>query len=127
MAQYAQLLEQLQSLRQNPPQDAESQRVLFNALRSSTFAVERPIDTVHRVAFTVRHFIRDHSQQEADRAMRLQSLQSTVTRIAIDLKLFNILKDSNEAKSVQQIARLSGADELLLRRRLAKLLQLILL
>lgn len=51
---HSSLLAQLEELRRSPPGNNETRSAVHNALVSTAYALERPIDTLFRLAFTVR-------------------------------------------------------------------------
>ncbi|KAJ5104579.1 hypothetical protein NUU61_001926 [Penicillium alfredii] len=90
------LLASLRELTQQPPEDDKLRTQLSEALSSAQVAVERPLDTVHRISFI--------------------PLQLFMTKIAVDLKLFETLVSQGRSMSVQELAQKTGAQDVLLGR-----------
>ncbi|PYH81630.1 S-adenosyl-L-methionine-dependent methyltransferase [Aspergillus uvarum CBS 121591] len=90
------LLAGLAALRQQVPEDDDLRRQLSHALSQALVAVERPLETVHRISFA--------------------PLQLTMTKVAIDLNLFEILVAKDEPMSLAELTQATGADPVLIAR-----------
>ncbi|CAG8971541.1 hypothetical protein HYALB_00005437 [Hymenoscyphus albidus] len=92
----SQLLQELQALASNPPEIEITLRTkLAVAARSAFLSLEKPEDVVARVLLS-------------------QQVEGITVRIAIDLKLFSILKDGE--KSFDQLVEATKASPVLLGR-----------
>ncbi|KAE8381896.1 S-adenosyl-L-methionine-dependent methyltransferase [Aspergillus bertholletiae] len=90
------LLSSLAVVGQQPPDDDELRSQLSQALSRALVAVERPVDTVHRLSFA--------------------PLQLAMTKVAIDLDLFKTLVLQGRPMSVMEIAQVIRADPVLVGR-----------
>ncbi|PYH29860.1 S-adenosyl-L-methionine-dependent methyltransferase [Aspergillus neoniger CBS 115656] len=90
------LLASLEELKCQLPTDEETQSRLSQALHHALMAIERPLDTVRRISFA--------------------PLQLTMTKVAMDLNLFELLVSDGRPKSLGELMELTGAQSLLLRR-----------
>ncbi|KAB8270627.1 hypothetical protein BDV30DRAFT_241240 [Aspergillus minisclerotigenes] len=90
------LLTSISVVGQQPPEDDELRSQLSQALSRALVAVERPLDTVHRLFFA--------------------PLQLAMTKVAIDLNLLEILVLQGRSMSVQELAQATGAQDVLLGR-----------
>ncbi|OJJ98276.1 hypothetical protein ASPACDRAFT_44781 [Aspergillus aculeatus ATCC 16872] len=90
------LLANLAALRQEVPEDDDLRRQLSRALSQALVVVERPLETVHRLSFA--------------------PLQLTMTKVGIDLNLFEILVSKGEPMSLVELSQATGADPVLIAR-----------
>ncbi|KAI9036881.1 S-adenosyl-L-methionine-dependent methyltransferase [Aspergillus affinis] len=90
------LLRCLNVVYQQPPEDNELRNQLSQALSLALVAVESPLDTVHRLSFA--------------------PLQLAMTKVAIDLNLFEVLVSQGRSMSVHELAQATGAHDVLLGR-----------
>ncbi|OJJ72182.1 hypothetical protein ASPBRDRAFT_196291 [Aspergillus brasiliensis CBS 101740] len=90
------LLSNLAVLSQQPLENDELRSQLSEALSRALVAVERPLDTVHRLSFA--------------------PLQLVMTKVAIDLNLFQILVSHGRPMGVTELAKAAEAETLLVRR-----------
>ncbi|KAL4878893.1 S-adenosyl-L-methionine-dependent methyltransferase [Aspergillus karnatakaensis] len=76
--------------------DDATRKNILDALRNLSYSLEVPTDTLNRICYT--------------------TMQPALTRVAIDLKLFDILGDSQDSLNVDQLAKKTGAAPVLLGR-----------
>lgn len=96
MSQVSNALQALRDLAKSPPTDVTERRQLYNAARELMFAVETPHEATHRVFYS--------------------PIPLHLAKLAIDLRLFHILAEQDSEFSVEELARRTGCDSVLLLR-----------
>ncbi|KAK1142382.1 hypothetical protein N8T08_007934 [Aspergillus melleus] len=81
---------------QQPPEDNDLRNQLSQAFSHDLVKVESPLDTIHRLSFA--------------------PLQLAMTKVAIDLNLFEMLVSQGRSMSVHELAQATGAHDVLLGR-----------
>ncbi|KAJ5540927.1 S-adenosyl-L-methionine-dependent methyltransferase [Penicillium frequentans] len=90
------LIAQLKDLHYGTPSDTALRNELYDALIRATVAIESPLDTVRRLSFA--------------------PLQLSIAKIAVDLNLFEIIVNQDGPADVAELAQVTKAESLLLRR-----------
>ena len=109
------LVRQLGNLKASEIHDEAARESLSQAIRDASFALETPGESIQRIAYTVRLSVKCLVVLDTKKVGPIQSLQTTVAKIASDLELFETLaKQDGSVFGTRQLSEITKADELLL-------------